>query len=182
MKKPRLKFNVGLALISLQTTGPRFTNYFFFHPSPLLWCRDHAKVKHIYFAIIFFLTCFHMLRLHEKCFIICMLEVQKFVLVQILSLCQFVNNENIKNKIVWLNVGTSWVLQETPLKAAFKIPTWVEMLKDTDCDSLKQDRLPKNIWQWSFLFQYEISFYMDMEYQGEVLHLPVFCKRKRFCN
>ena len=92
------------------------------------------------------------------------------------------NNENIKNKIICLNVGTSWVLQETPLKAAFKIPTWVEMLKDTDCDSLKQDRLPKNIWQWSFLFQYEISFYMDMEYQGEVLHLPVFCKRKRFCN
>ena len=128
MKKPRLKFNIGLALISLQTTGPRFTNYFPFHPSPLLWCRDHAKVKHIYFAIIFFLTCFHMLRLHEKCFIICMLEVQKFVLVQILSECQFVNNENIKNKIVWLNVGTSWVLQETPLKAAFKIPTWVEML------------------------------------------------------
>ena len=52
-----------------------------------------------------------------------MLEVQKFVLVQILSLCQFVNNENIKNKTIWLNVGTSLVLQETPLKAAFKIPT-----------------------------------------------------------
>ena len=52
-----------------------------------------------------------------------MLEVQKFVLVQILSLCQFVNNENIKNKIIWLNVGTSLVLQETPLKAAFKFPT-----------------------------------------------------------
>ena len=64
-----------------------------------------------------------MLRLHEKRFIICMLEVQKFVLVQILSWCQFVNNENIKNKIIWLNVGTSLVLQETPLKAAFKIPT-----------------------------------------------------------
>ena len=128
-RKPRLKFNIGLALLSLKTTGPRFTNYFPFHPSPLLWCRDHAKVKHIYFAIIiFFLTCFHMLRLHEKCFIICMLEVQKFVLVQILSLCQFVNNENIKNKIIWLNVGTSLVLQETPLKAAFKIPTWLEML------------------------------------------------------
>ena len=69
----------------------------------------------------FFLTCFHMLRLHEKCFIICMLEMQKFVLVQILSLCQFVNNENIKNKIIWLNVGTSLVLQETPLKAAFSL-------------------------------------------------------------
>ena len=64
-----------------------------------------------------------MIRLHEKCFIICMFEVQKFVLVQILSLCQFVNNENIKNKIIWLNFGTSLVLQETPLKAAFKIPT-----------------------------------------------------------
>ena len=67
-RKPRLKFNIGLALISLQTTGPRFTNYFPFHPSPLLWCRDHAKVKHIYFAIIIFFDMFSHAKITWKMF------------------------------------------------------------------------------------------------------------------
>ena len=124
MKKTQIKIEHWVSTNQPSNNWAQVHKLLSFSPKSSSVMQGSCQSKtHLLCHYNFFLTCFHMLRLHEKCFIICMLEVQKFVLVQILSWCQFVNNENIKNKIIWLNVGTSLVLQETPLKAAFKFPT-----------------------------------------------------------